>query len=99
MIWLYNFYKLKIKQYQMKVHQECSPYCDVIEEECILNTKWVYFTLLQVQFIISWINVCHSTNHSSDYIGINDLFYTFYALKSTNSPLHFHLQMIYGHEY
>jgi hypothetical protein len=37
------------------------------------NTRWVYFTLLQL--IISWINVCHFTNHSPDYWDINVLFY------------------------
>jgi hypothetical protein len=51
--------------------------CNVISDytvgSLLKNTRWIYFTLLEV--IISWINGCCFTNHSPDYLDINVCFY------------------------
>jgi hypothetical protein len=39
------------------------------------NTRWIYFTLLQVQLIMNCIKAWCSTNYSPDYLGITVSFY------------------------
>jgi hypothetical protein len=41
----------------------------------VLNKRWNYITWLKVQMTISWINIWHSTNHSSNYLSINAFFH------------------------
>jgi hypothetical protein len=52
-------------------------YCNIIKDykvgSLFKNTRWTYFTLLQLT--MSWINVCRFSNHSPGYLEMNVLFY------------------------